>query len=66
MDRPAQVERVYSISGGDLKPKRRWMAETKEVEDLTFVKIAKFDRGFVAFCTGKSLQLEASKDQWCL
>ena len=42
------------------------MAETKEVEDLIFVKIAKFDRGFVAFCTGKSLQLEASKDQLCL
>ena len=58
----SRIQQVWQISGGDLKRKRTWVAETKDVEGITFLKIEKWNRALVAFVTGKPLQLQAEHE----
>ena len=60
MAKACQVEQVCALSGGFLK--KKWLVQTKEVENRLFVKIDKWDHRFVFFATGKTKQLRAEKD----
>ena len=62
MARPAQIEQLWSVTGGELKRKKSWIVTTKEVDGCIFFKVDKWNRSFVSFCTGKPLQLQAHKD----
>ncbi len=53
--KPVLIEHLPVITGGHLK--RQWVPTSKVVEDVEFMCISKWDRGFVFFCTGKSLDL---------
>ena len=58
----ARIQQVWQITGGNLKRKQTWVAETKELDGNTFVKIDKWNRPFVSFVTGKALQLQAGRE----
>ncbi|CAE7300550.1 unnamed protein product, partial [Symbiodinium sp. CCMP2456] len=45
---------VWSITGGMLKKKMKWLVKTKEVDDRLFVQVDKWDRSFIQFVTGFS------------
>ena len=41
--------------------RKKWFPHCKEVEDVTFFRFAKFERGVVFALTGKGLELRATK-----
>ena len=62
MPQPVQMEKVWAISGGMLKEGSKWLVKTKEVENMLFAQIDKWDPKFVPFVTGKAVQLRKEKD----
>ncbi|CAE7684490.1 unnamed protein product [Symbiodinium sp. CCMP2592] len=61
MAKPTEMQQVWAITGGMLK-KKKWLVKTKEVEDKLFLQIDKWDRSFVQFVTGNTVQLKKEKD----
>ncbi|CAE7410343.1 unnamed protein product, partial [Symbiodinium microadriaticum] len=47
---------------GMLKNGRPWLVKTKEVENMLFAQIDKWDPKFVPFVTGKAIQMRKEKD----
>lgn len=43
--------------------KSNWVPETQEVEGVFFMKVSKWDRSFVRFCTGQALQFSGGPRQ---
>lgn len=54
------IERKIVVSNAF---KSNWVPETQEVEDVTFMRISKWDRCLVTFCTGKALQFSGGPRQ---
>ncbi|CAE7242174.1 unnamed protein product [Symbiodinium sp. CCMP2592] len=48
--------------GGMLKDGSKWLVKTKEVDNMLFAQIDKWDPKFVPFVTGKAVQLRKEKD----
>ena len=57
MANTCKMEQRYVVSNQNVKA---WVATTQKMRDVTYIKICKWDRNFVKFCTGQSLDLRKS------
>ena len=57
MTSTCKVEQRHVVSNENV---RAWVASTQDVGNLTYIKVCKWDRNFVKFCTGKCLDRRKS------
>ena len=57
MTSTCKVEQRYVLSNQNV---RAWVATTQDVGNMTYIKVCKWDRNFVKFCTGKCLDRRKS------
>ena len=57
MTSTCKVEQRYVLSNENV---RAWVATTQDVGNMTYIKVCKWDRNFVKFCTGKCLDRRKS------
>ena len=57
MANACEMEQRYVVSNQNVKA---WVATTQKIGAVTYIKICKWDRNFVKFCTGQSLDLRKS------